>query len=177
MQRYEVKTEAFGRALEMCSALSSTDTLVKPGRRTRCYDPTKGRRKQCIILVPHSFKTLAPPSLYFPGEMQRRGIPYTCSNRSEILMGDFDGQGDSYTANHSTDHLICGPIKLDDEWCVSCTDPESLLPFNTSPPLQGEEMDRHATKRAVKVLRFLPTREECELILERWRDSCRSQAR
>lgn len=171
-QRYEVTSEVMGRGMQMCRALPITDTQAKPGRRTRCFDPTKvnTKRKTCRVLVPHTFPSIAPPSYYFPTELQRRGIEYSCANPNMLLMAPFDGQGDDWTADMSTDHLAIGPMyhEGDGEWQMTCVDPEALLPHGADPPARGESLDRDATHRALAVICYLPTAEECSAIVGRW---------
>ena len=59
-----------------------------------------------------------------------------------------------------------------------CLDPMSLLPHNHPQPQEGETLPMNAIRRATSILRFIPDRDECELILERWRKErrwiCRS---
>ena len=59
------------------------------------------------------------------------------------------------------------------EWRVICLDPMSLLPHNHPQPQEGETLPMHAIRRATSILRFMPDRVECELILERWRQERR----
>ena len=170
-RRYEVTGEVMGRAMQMCRALAAGDTHAKPGRRTRCFDPnTQTKRKTCQILVDHGFGTIVPPSFYLPGELQRRDIPYECANDDEYMMQPFDGQGGEWTADHSTGHLVIGPI-FDEEsnaWQVMCFDPEGLQPHGSDPVTDGDVYGSGATRRAMPMLRFLPTTEECNAILARW---------
>ena len=169
-QRYEVKTEAMGRAISMCRALADGDTLARVGRRTRCYDPTKdgSKRKQCRVLVRHAFATVVPPSYYLPGELQRAQVGYECANDNQLLMAPFDGQGQEYTVEHATDHIVIGPVFSDGTWAVACMDPASLVPYGATPPAAGDTLDARSTRRAMRFFRYLPTAEECRKILERW---------
>ena len=179
-QRYAVTTEAFGRAIKMCRALAADDTQPKPGRRTRCFDPTKdgSRRKTCQILVDNGFATIVPPSYYLPSELQRRQIDYTCGNDNPLMLGPFEGQGDDWSVEYSADHLIVGPVHSDGAWRTSCVDPASLLPFNAPPVTAGDTLSAAATTRAMPVLHYIPDRDECQHILNRWNDEtkwiCRS---
>ena len=92
-RRYEVTTESMGRAVSMCRELDEDDTMAKPGRRTRCFNPDKpSRRKTCLTLVPNEFKTIVPISLYFPVELQRRSIRYTCANDNDIMLAAFEAR-------------------------------------------------------------------------------------
>ena len=184
-QRYEVKTESMGKPLLMCRALGSNDNLVRVGRRTRCFDPTKdgSKRKTCQILVPHSFATIVPPSYYTASELQRAKISYGCSNQNMLLMAPFDGQGDDFNVHHSADHIVVGPIHLGDSWRVVCMDPSTLLPHGAPAdwPLLDQTFDRPSTLRAMPMLKYIPNAAECDDIIGRWNEErrfiCRSDQR
>ena len=174
--RYSVTTtDPWGRTISMCRALAGTDTHARPGRRTRCIDGSRpSRRRTCTTLVPASFATVTATSLYLPGELLRKGMSHSCANDDPIMMQPFAGQdSDEYGVEHAVDHLVLGPLQLGGDWAVYCVGVESLLPHNQTAPAAGAALDVAAVRRAVPILRFIPTREEAELVLARWADEAR----
>ena len=173
--RYTVTTEdAFGRAMDMCRQLDADDNEVKPGRRTRCFSPAKETaRKQCTVLVDSEFRTVVTPSFYTPGELQRKNVPYECSNQDQIMMGDFEGQGDDFSIRHAVSHIVIGPTRVDGEWVVKCMDPESLVPHGQPPPQEGDVLSLNNTRRGMRIAGYVPTEEECIIVLRRWADERR----
>ena len=124
------------------------------------------------------FKAIVAPSYYFPSELQQRKVAYNCSNQNELTMTDFDGQGHDYRADMGTDHLVIGPLRTLGEWTVVCIDPLNLLPYNHPHPSAEDTFSAHVTRRALPMLKHIPTSDEAQLILGRWmqhrRFTCRS---
>ena len=152
----------------MCRALDPGDTEARVGRRTRCYNPNKQTaRKNCTILVDSDFKTIVAQSYYFPSELEGKA-EYNCANENPLTMSEFDGQGDDYTAETMTDHLVIGPLRQDHDWVVVCVDPLSLLPHNHPYPNAADTFAVHVVRRALPMLKHIPTEAEAQLILDRW---------
>ena len=167
--RYATKTWKGGRSLEMCQQLSALDTGPKAGRTTRCFDPEKeSNRKTCTVLVPHSFKTIAPPSFWSGGELQRMEIGWTCPEINHYIGGPFEGQGEDFTSEHSTDHIVVGPIKVGGIWQVNCVYSPSLLLHNSPMPGPFDTFNRMETRHALGLIGYVPDRDQAEAIIARW---------
>ena len=158
----------------MCRRLAADDTEVRAGRKTRCFNPDREtKRKQCLTLVPHYFRTVVSPSFYLPSELQRQNVEYSCINPNQLIMDEFEGQGQNFTIQHAADHIIVGPMLGNGRWGVRCVDPSALVPHGAPVIGEGETLNFRDTKRAMQITGFVPTQEDCQLILDRWQNERR----
>lgn len=154
--RYEITTDKpiMGRSVKMCRALGPNDTTSRPGRRTRCFASDGPKRKNCQVLVPHAFETIAAPSYYLPSELQRAKIGYACANPDQSNDA-FEGQGDAYNVTFAVDHLVYGPVFNGTNHVVKCVDSEYVRPGAS-------------VRSALDIISYAPTSDNAAQIYARW---------